>query len=123
MTTLPSDSQARKDVPLFSGPLRYFPAALAGIARVCKFGNDKHNPGQPMHHSRGKSSDHADCILRHLVDLGEDFGVGLGLDEHGIPQVDMIAWRACALAQEWHETHDGAPLPPGARVDPQTKTG
>lgn len=123
MTTLPKDSAERKGIPLFSGPLKYFPAAFAGIARVCKIGNDKHNPGQPLHHSRGKSADHEDCILRHLVDLSEDFGAGVGRDEQGVPQVDMIAWRACALAQSWHEEHDGAPLAPGAWVDEPKTAG
>lgn len=120
-TTLPADSEARKNVPLYRGLLRYFPAALAGVARVSKLGNDKHNPGEPMHHSRGKSTDHADCILRHLMDLDEDFGKGVGRDENGLPQVDMLAWRALALAQEWHEQNDGAPLAPGAKR-PEDKT-
>jgi hypothetical protein len=115
-TTLPADSALRKEVPLFRGPLRYFPAALAGVARVCKLGNDKHNPGEEMHHARGKSTDHADCIVRHMVDMAEDFGAGVGRDENGVPQVDMAAWRALALAQQWHEDHDGAPLAPGARL-------
>lgn len=115
-TTLPADSAARKEVPLYAGLLAYFPAALAGVARVSKRGSDKHNPGQPMHHSRGKSGDHPDCIARHLVDLREDFGAGVGRDEAGVPQVDYIAWRALALAQEWHEANDGAPLAPAARV-------
>jgi hypothetical protein len=115
MPTLPKDSTARKDTPLYRGLLRYFPAALAGVARLSKLGNDKHNPGEEMHHARGKSTDHADCQMRHLMDISEDFGHGVGLDENGIPQVDMIAWRALALAQEWHEAH-GAPLAPGARL-------
>jgi hypothetical protein len=113
-TTLPQDSAARKDVPLFRGLLKYFPAALAGAARVSKIGNDKHNPGQEMHHARGKSNDHADCILRHMMDMSEDFGAGNGRDEAGIPQVDYIVWRACAMAQEWHEMNDGAPVAPAA---------
>ena len=70
-TTLPTGSAARKDVPLARGVLDYFPAALAEVARVSKAGNDKHNPGQDMHHARGKSTDHADCLLRHLVDRGK----------------------------------------------------
>jgi hypothetical protein len=116
-TTLPTDSGARKDIPLFRGPLRYFPAALAGVARICKIGNDKHNPGEEMHHARGKSMDHADCIVRHLVDMDQDGG----LDADGVPQVYYIAWRALALAQEWAEKHDGAPLAPGARL-PEVKS-
>ncbi len=110
-TTLPLGSEDRKSVPMFSGLLRYFPAALAGVAKVSKFGNDKHNPGQPLHHNRAKSTDHADCIIRHLVDLDERDGV----DEHGIPQVAYVAWRALALAQQWFEDNEGAPLAPGAK--------
>ena len=68
--TLPTDSQARKDTPIFSGVVRYFPLALAEIARLSKAGNDKHNPGQPLHWSRGKSNDHADCAMRHLIEVG-----------------------------------------------------
>ncbi len=114
-TTLPADSAERKNVPLWRGLLRYFPAALAGVARISKAGNDKHNPGEEMHHARSKSTDQADCILRHLVDMSEDFGRGVGRDTDGTPFVDQIAWRALALAQIWHEEHDNAPMAPGAQ--------
>ena len=113
-TTLPTDSAERKDVPLYSALFRLFPAALAGCAKWVKFGNAKHCPGGPLQHARGVSADHADCILRHLMDLEEDFGCGKGLDENGNPQVDAIVWRAMALSQEWHELHSDAPVPPGA---------
>lgn len=114
-TTLPTDSKERKEFPLYSGVVKYFPSALAGVAKVSKIGNEKHNPGEPLHHARGKSTDHADCILRHLIDASEDFGnKGFGRDESGVPQVDYIAWRALALSQEWHEKHDGVPRAPGA---------
>ena len=114
-TTLPTDSESRKDHPIFRGVVRYFPAALAGVAKVSKVGNDKHNPGQEMHHSRGKSSDHADCIVRHLIDMSENGGID---PVTGLAQVDYVAWRALAMAQEWHETHGGAPLAAGARQAP-----
>lgn len=111
VTTLPDGSAARKKFPLHRGLFRYFPAALAGVAAVSKHGNDKHNPGDDyMHHARSKSMDHADCILRHLMDLEERDG----LDENGIPQVAYIAWRALALAQEWYEKNEGAPVAPAA---------
>jgi len=117
-TTLPTDSKARKGIPLYSGPLKYFPAALAGVARICQVGNDKHNgPGTPLRHSRGLSMDHEDCIVRHLLDLLENHGAGPGRDESGVPQAYYIAWRALALAQRWAEENDGAPLAPGATVD------
>lgn len=113
MSTLPTDHAARKAVPLWRGCLAYFPAALAGVARVSKKGNDQHNPGSELHHARGKSTDHADCIVRHLIDTH----TGDGIDhEDGTPHVDKLVWRALALSQEWHEKHDGAPLAPGARL-------
>lgn len=115
MNTLPSNSLERKEVPLYAGVLKYFPAALTSVACVSKLGNDKHNPGEPLHHARGKSGDHADCILRHLIDLTEDRGKGVGYDEDGVPQVAYIAWRALALAQEWLETYAEFPTAPGAK--------
>jgi hypothetical protein len=42
--------------------------ALAAICHLSKEGNDKHNPGEPLHWSRDKSNDHKDCIARHLID-------------------------------------------------------
>jgi hypothetical protein len=92
-----------------TGVLDYFPAALAEVAKVSKAGNDKHNPGQPMHHARGKSTDHADSLLRHLVDRG-------GIDpDTGVRHSAEVAWRALALLQQ--ELEDaGAPLARGARV-------
>jgi len=109
--TLPVTSRERKDFPMYEGLLKYFPKALAEVAYVSKVGNDKHNPGQPLHHARGKSSDHADCIVRHLIDMSENEG----RDENGVPQVAYVAWRALALAQEWYEKNDGAPMAPNAK--------
>lgn len=105
---LPSDSVARKSVPLCSGVLDYFPAALAAVAEVSKKGNDKHNPGEPLHHARGKSMDHADCIARHLLDRGT-------LDAEGVRHTASMAWRALALLQEELE-QAGAPLARGAKL-------
>jgi len=108
--TLPTGSQERKDVPLVRGCLDYFPAALAYVARVSKAGNDKHNPGEEMHHARGKSMDHADCIARHLVDRGT-------VDpEDGLRHAGKVAWRALALLQEELEDAGEAPLARGAKL-------
>ncbi len=117
-TTLPVDSKERKEYPLHSGCLRYFPAALAGVAKTSKIGNDKHNPGEPMHHARGKSMDHSDCVLRHLVDLEDllaqlERGAEVPADTV-LAEVNSLAWRALALSQELHERF-GAPLAPGAK--------
>ena len=91
--TLPTDSQARKDTPVYSGVVAYFPLALAEIARLSKAGNDKHNPGEPLHWSRGKSNDHADCIMRHLMEIGTRD------PDDGHLHATKLAWRALAVLQ------------------------
>lgn len=107
-TSLPTDAAARKAAPMAEGLLWYFPNALAEVAQVSKAGNDQHNPGQPMHHARGKSTDHADCIIRHLVDAGT-------VDIDGQLHSAKVAWRALALLQEELEQKRGLPLPRNAR--------
>lgn len=107
-TALPTDSEERKNVPLARGVLDYFPAALAEVARLSKIGNDKHNPGEDLHHARGKSGDHADCILRHLAERGT-------VDTDGLLHDVKVAWRALALLQETLEQR-GAPLARAARL-------
>jgi Domain of unknown function (DUF4406)/dATP/dGTP diphosphohydrolase, N-terminal len=112
-TALPTDSAGRKAVPITSGVLDYFPAALVEVAKVSKAGNDKHNPGQPLHHARSKSTDHADSLLRHLIDRGK-------IDaETGQRHSAEVAWRALALLQQELEDEGLAPLPRGAREDGQ----
>jgi hypothetical protein len=90
---LPTDREERKAIPLCTGVLDYFPDALAEVARVAKQGNDQHNPGQPLHWARGKSMDHPDTIIRHLVDRGK-------LDTDGRRHSGKVAWRALAMLQE-----------------------
>jgi len=106
-TVLPTDKQDRKDTPVCSGVLDYFPAALAEVARVSKAGNDQHNPGQPLHWARGKANDHADCIIRHLMERGT-------MDTDGMRHSAKVAWRALALLQEELEAA-GAPMARGGK--------
>lgn len=100
LVALPRDASGRKDIPITTGVLDYFPAAVAEIARVSKAGNDQHNPGQPLHWARGKSSDHADCITRHLIQRGT-------VDTDGMRHTAKMAWRALALLQEEIEAEHG----------------
>lgn len=86
------DANERKQYPMARGVLDYFPDALAAISQASWAGNAQHNPGQEMHWNRKKSTDHADCILRHLVDRGT-------LDGDGIRHTAKVAWRALALLQ------------------------
>ena len=106
-SALTTDSSARKDIPLATGVLDYFPAALVAIAELSRVGNDKHNPGQPLHWARAKSSDHADCIMRHLAERGT-------IDTDGLSHSVKVAWRALALLQEELEAK-GAPKARGAK--------
>lgn len=87
-----SEAQARKDRPVFSGVLRYFPDALLEVAELSRIGNEQHNPGQPLHWARGKSTDHNDALLRHLIDTGTR-------DSDGVRHAAKVAWRALAQLQ------------------------
>lgn len=104
---LDTDSAGRKSYPMATGLLDYFPDALAEVANLSLVSTQKHHPGQPMHHERGKSSDHADCIVRHLVGRG-------GFDGE-TRESAALAWRALALLQEEIEQERGFPLPRGAK--------
>lgn len=128
MLTLPTDSAERKNYPLLRGFFNYFPAAIMRVANLSFRANEKHNPGEPMHHARGKSTDHGDCILRHTMDA-EDLKAWLErCDRAATPaefyerqrdayleELAQRAWRAFAELQEACEKFAGAPLAPGAR--------
>lgn len=90
--SLPSDAKTRKGIPIASGVLDYFPDALAAVAEVSRIGNEQHNAGQPLHWAKEKSTDHADCIVRHLIERGT-------VDTDGGRHSAKLAWRALALLQ------------------------
>ena len=109
------ESAARKAIPLATGCLDYFPDALCEVAQVSYEGNKKHNPGQPLHWDKSKSTDEADCIMRHLKDRGTwDAPVMPG----GIPQRHSakVAWRALALLQREIEADRAAGKGSGRKV-------
>ncbi len=87
---LPSGAQDRKDIPIYSGVIRYFPDALAAVAKLSKKGNDQHNPGMDLFWDRSKSGDELDAMMRHVID--EDW--------------DAVAWRALAHLQKHLEEED-----------------
>lgn len=92
-------SAERKEVALSRGLYAYFPDALALVARHSVRANEKHNPGQPVHWAREKSSDHEDCIGRHSLSIAIDPN---SLDD-GQPHIVCRAWRALAALQLWAE--------------------
>jgi hypothetical protein len=86
---LTSDKAARKEMPIARGLFDYFPKACAYVSHVSFKANEQHNPGEPMHWAREKSTDHADCIARHLIERG-------GVDDDGLRHSGKLAWRALA---------------------------
>jgi hypothetical protein len=86
---LPTDAKARKDTPIGTGFIDYFPLAIAEVARVSKAGNDQHNPGKPLHWDRSKSGDEADALIRHFMERGKR-------DSDGQLHSAKLAWRAMA---------------------------
>ena len=91
-TILSTDKKLRKESPMARGVLDYFPRAIMAVANVSFVGNEQHNPGQPMHWAKDKSTDHADCILRHLAERGT-------VDNDGLRHTAKVAWRALALLE------------------------
>lgn len=100
LLNLPDDAASRKAAPVATGVLDYFPAAMVAVAQLSKAGNDQHNPGEPLHWARAKSTDQADCIVRHLMQRGT-------LDSDGVRHSAKVAWRALALLQEEIERDAG----------------
>lgn len=87
--SLPDDAKARKNVPLYSGLIKYFPRALAAVAELSRIGNEQHNPGKPLHWDRSKSGDELDALTRHLFEAGT-------VDSDGVRHSTKTAWRALA---------------------------
>lgn len=91
-------SEERKAEPIYSGALMYFPDALAAVARLSVAGNNKHNPGEPLHWARGKSTDQMDCALRHTLTPS------LVDEETGEEELVASVWRLLAQLQLREET-------------------
>jgi hypothetical protein len=83
----------RKQRPLYSGVMAYFPDALLEVAHASWVGNEQHNPGKPLHWDRSKSQDEHDACARHLSQAGT-------FDSDGVRHSAKAAWRALALLQK-----------------------
>lgn len=92
MPSLPKESSARKNLPIGTGVLDYFPDALAAVAEVSRVGNEQHNPGTSLHWDRSKSTDEADALIRHFLERGTR-------DADGLRHSAKLVWRALALLQ------------------------
>ena len=90
----PIDDEAkrRKERPVASGVLDYFPDAIVEVAYCSYIGNEQHHAGAPLHWDKSKSTDEADALMRHLMDRGTR-------DTDGVRHSAKVAWRALALLQ------------------------
>lgn len=98
---LPTNAKVRKAVPIYSGVVKYFPRALAAIAELSRIGNEQHNPGQPLHWDKSKSTDHLDCLARHLCDCGT-------VDIDKVLHDTKVAWRGLANLETVLEAREKA---------------
>ena len=113
---LPKDAKKRKEYPIYTGVLAYFPDALAEVAHVSFVGNQQHNPGQPLHWDRSKSQDQKDAETRHLV---EPVSIGGSkFDSDGVRHSAKKAWRALADLQLEIEAEQGSEDKPGVEGGP-----
>jgi hypothetical protein len=90
--TLPTDAQERKAIPVYTGFIKYFPDAIAAVAKVSLAGGIQHGQTpETLHWDRSKSGDELDAMMRHVID--EDWA--------------QVAWRALANLQKQEEQkHD-----------------
>jgi hypothetical protein len=95
--------QERKQMPVFSGVLKYFPDAIREVAKTSWIGNQQHHPNKPLHWDRSKSGDELDALTRHLMEAGE-------IDTDLIRHSAKVAWRALANLQKELEENGEAPL-------------
>lgn len=88
-----NDYKERKELPIGTGVLSYFPDALLEVAKVSFVGNVQHNPGQPLHWAKEKSQDEEDSAIRHYLERYE-------LDVDGTYHAAKAAWRMLAFLQK-----------------------
>lgn len=93
-------AQARKQHPVATGVLDYFPDALLAIANVSRVGNDQHNPGQPLHWDRSKSTDELDALIRHALHELVAPGSFDASGQEPVLHAAKVAWRALAHLQK-----------------------
>lgn len=91
--SMPTGYDARKALPIVTGCLDYFPDALLSVAECSFIANEQHNPGEPLHWAREKSTDEVNTLGRHLLQRGTR-------DTDGVRHSAKVAWRALAMLQK-----------------------
>jgi hypothetical protein len=88
----PMTSEERKQYPLTTGVIDYFPDALLYVAHVSYVANKQHNPGEKMYWAKEKSIGEGDQIGRHLIDRD-------AVDDDGLLHAGKMAWRSLEYLQ------------------------
>jgi hypothetical protein len=89
----------RKEYPVYSGLIKYFPKALMEIANCSFKGQEQHNPDKPLAWDRSKSGDELDALSRHLIQAGT-------IDDDGVRHSAKVAWRALANLEKELEKYE-----------------
>ena len=99
MFNKPYPIKNRKDYPMYTGLVKYFPDALMEVSKVSRIGNEQHHAGEPLHWDKSKSMDHLDALFRHLTEADD-------LDDDGVLHLAKVAWRALAALQTKLENNE-----------------
>lgn len=92
---LPEEYNERKKWQLWTFLTEYFPDAFLAVVDVSIKGNDQHNPGQPLHWAREKSTDQMNTAMRHAWDHSR----GTIKDSDNCYHLAKAIWRLSAELQ------------------------
>ena len=88
---LPRDAKERKAIPVYTGFVKYFPKAMAAVAKISMAGGVQHGQlPDEIFWDRSKSGDELDALMRHMLD--EEWG--------------QVAWRAMANLEKQLEREE-----------------
>tara|TARA_R110000744_G_scaffold338197_1_gene443410 strand:- start:429 stop:770 length:342 start_codon:yes stop_codon:yes gene_type:complete len=99
--SLTDKAAERKATPIYSGCIKYFPKALAVVAKCSLAGQSQHNPDKPLAWDRSKSGDELDAAMRHLCDHSVN-----PIDDDGIPHIHKVLWRVLAFVEKTEEENE-----------------
>ena len=89
------EAQKRKETPVYSGFIKYFPNAIKDVAKLSLIANEQHHPNTPLHWDMDKSKDELDACMRHLIDHAS----GIENDDDGVRHLTKCAWRMMAILE------------------------
>lgn len=93
--SLPTDSQERMELPLWTVLMNFFPDVFLEIVKVCVQGNKQHAIGEDLKWVRHASADHLNKAFRHMF----DYGRGAKKDADGRYHLAKAIWRLSAQLQ------------------------